>query len=186
MEDCVVGNRLSLFSVLQTIKGNWHSKGLDGLIRSTWDQWSSNSETGTVSMPLGILALEMSAKIRYCQVTILTQCTKWKAVQPIGRNWRLLDSASRGMCASMPGHVEQWCPFHIHVKLCHDIALDLSYLHWNCIVHCAAAMCCWKHRQVHRFAVWTFTCPSWPGIRSGNYLWFPSAAQTWTTQYCEV
>lgn len=44
-------------------------------------------------------------------------------------------------------------PFPHHVKLGHDIALDLSYLHWNCIIHCAATMCCWKHRQVHRFAV---------------------------------
>jgi len=96
------------------------SRGLAGLIRSTWDRWSSNSETDTVTVPLGILALAMSAKIRYCQVTILTRYTKWKAVQPIGINWRLLDSASRGMCASMPGHVEQRRPFHIHVKLFHD------------------------------------------------------------------
>ena len=131
------------------------------------------------------LALAISAKIRYCQVTILTQCTKLKAVQPIGINWNLLDSASHGMCASMPRHMEQWRPFHIHVNLCHDIALDLSYLHCNCIIHCAATMCCWKYGQVHRFAVWTFTCPSWPGIRSGNSPWFPSVAQTWTTKYCE-
>lgn len=156
----------------------------NGLIRSTWDQWSSNSETGTLTVPLGTYPCISNV----CQDQILSghdlntvyqmksSSAYWNKLEAPWQ-WHVCQYARpRGAttpfphpCETLPRHSPRSLlpPLQLHHTLCSDNVLL-------------------EHRQVHRFAVWTFTCPSWPGIRSGNYPWFPSVAQTWTTKYCEV